>query len=825
MKAYSGNQPACRKMFLALCILTLLVTGSGNIAAQTDLGMTTYMMPPAEIAALIDAPQTPVVAISPDNEWMLLMHQPNLPPIEEVAQPELRLAGIRINPRINGRSRGRYYNGLTWKKISDGSEITVGGLPENPKISYLSWSPDGRQMAFINTTDSGLELWRLKLKDNRAVRVSAERLNAVFGWAYDWQADSKGFVVRLVPAERGPAPEKSFIPAGPAVQENIGRTAPARTYQDLLHNDDDAALFDHYAVSQIARVDFDGRITPLGRPGVHITAELSPDGKYLLVETVHRPYSYTLPYYRFPRKVEVWNTAGEVVYEVTDRPLADQIPIAFGSVMTGPRGIEWRADVGSSLFWTEALDGGDAGAEAEWRDQVMMLPAPFDTEPVELSRLSLRYEGVTWGDNNLAIVTESWWPTRWTKSWVVRPGSPQAEPRLLFDRSWEDRYNNPGMPLTERTKYGTGVIQTADRGRTMFLSGTGASPEGNRPFLDAMDLSTFTTTRLFRSEAPYYESITRVIDKKRPKIITRRESINEPPNYYIRDLKKQTIKQLTEFPHPTPQLAGVTKEIIKYTRDDSLPLTANLYLPPGYDPGNGPLPMLMWAYPAEYKDANAAGQVRDSPYRFLRVGWYSPVIWLTRGYAVLDRVAMPIVGEGDEEPNDTFIEQLVANARAAIDEVVRRGVADRDRIAIGGHSYGAFMTANLLAHCDLFRAGLARSGAYNRTLTPFGFQAEERTLWDAPEIYFAMSPFMHADKIDEPFLMVHGEADNNAGTFPLQSERLYGALKGHGATVRLVMLPHESHSYRARESIMHLLWETSEWMDRYVMEAAPRGGE
>ena len=414
--------------------------------------------------------------------------------------------------------------------------------------------------------------------------------------------------------------------------------------------------------------------------------------------------------------------------------------------------------------------------------------------------------------------------TRQVRAWQVKPGNPETEPKLLIDRSWEDRYNDPGEPMERRTDKGTWVLLTANNGNTLFLSGGGASPEGDRPFLDEFDLTTLETKRLFRSEAPYFERPVRVLDIKKKLLLTRKESITEPPNYFLRDLKKNEIKQVTYFPHPTPQLINVQKELIRYKRADGVQMTATLYLPAGYSTDDGPLPMLMWAYPQEYKSADAAGQVTDSPYRFIRVGWYSPLLWLVHGYAVLDNPTMPIIGEGDKEPNDTYVEQLVADAQAAVDEVVRRGVADRDRIAIGGHSYGAFMVANLLAHSDLFRLGIARSGAYNRTLTPFGFQSEERTLWEAPDVYFTMSPFMHADKINEPILLIHGEMDNNSGTFPLQSKRFYSALKGLGATVRLVMLPYESHSYRARESTMHTLYEMTDWMDQYVKNAPKRQG-
>ncbi len=809
--------PAVRRLaFIAFAFLCL-GSGYAPVSEATD----GYQMPVAAIADLIDAPPPPSVMVSPDNEWMLLLRRPGLPSLEEVAQPEERLAGLRINPRTNGPSRERYYNGLALRNISDNTKREITGLPENPRIRDVDWSPDGKHIAFTVTGSSGITLWVADVKSGGAIEMSPAALNAASGGPYNWLSDNRTLVVRVVPADRSRAPQAPIVPEAPIIQENIGGKAPARTYQDLLTNAHDENLFEYLLTAQVELIGLDDKRTPIGQPGIIMSAIPSPDGKYLLVETVHRPFSYTVPYYRFPRRIEVWDLEGNVVHEVADLPLAEDVPIAFGSVRTGRRSVGWRADTDATLHWTEALDGGDAGAEAAQRDRVYILEAPFDKDPTPLITLALRYSDMLWGDDNLAIASEWWWKTRRIQVWQVKPGSPEAEPRLIVDRSWEDRYNDPGTPLLRPTKRGTSVLLTANKGQTLFLSGAGASPEGDRPFLDEYDLETLESSRLFRSEAPHYERSVRLLDVKKRLLLTRRESVDEPSNLFLRDLKKDEIRQLSFFPHPTPQLADVKKELIRYQREDGVDLTATLYLPPGYTPDDGPLPMLMWAYPQEFKSADAAGQVRDSPYRFIRVGWWSPMLWLVHSYAVLDHPSMPVVGEGDEEPNDTYVEQLVADAQAAIDEVVRRGVADRDRIAIGGHSYGAFMTANLLAHCDLYRAGIARSGAYNRSLTPFGFQAEERSFWEAPEVYFAMSPFMHADKINEPILLVHGEADNNSGTYPLQSRRFYSALKGHGAITRLVMLPHESHSYRARESVMHMLWETTEWLDKYVKNAPP----
>ncbi len=794
-----------------------------HIHAQTP-DASGYRMPDKALADIIDARRTPWVTIGPGRKWMLLRERPGYPSIDELAERELRLAGVRFRPDQNAQSRTWYSNGLVLLRIGDATtgagdapaERAVTGLPERPRIENVTWSPDGRTIAFTNTTPEGLELWALDVESAAARRLTGPVVSMTAGVSPAWLYGSDALVCCLVPDGRGPEPARPSVPEGPVIQESTGEAAPARTYVDLLHSAYDERLFEHYMTSQLATVSLSKDVRELGSPALIWDVDPSPDGRYLLVTALHRPFSYLVPVYRFPESISVWTLEGDVVREIADLPLRDNIPIAHGSVATGPRQVGWRSDAPATLVWAEALDGGDAGAETELRDRLYVLEAPFESGPKPWMATELRFSGVEWGHDGLALVSEYWWPTRTERVWKVAPGEPDMEPTLLIDRSWEDAYADPGSPAMIRNGYGRSVLLTGDDANTIFMIGDGASPDGNRPFLDAFDTYHGETHRMFRSEAPYYEKPVAVLSKDARHVITSRESVTDVPNYFLRDLADGTIRRLTDFPHPTPQLVNLQKELIRYKRADGVDLTATLYLPPGYSVEDGPLPMVMWAYPREFKSADNAGQLDDSPYRFDWIGWWSPLLWLTQGYAVLDGPTMPIIGEGDREPNDTYVEQLVMSARAAVDEVVRRGVADRDRIAIGGHSYGAFMTANLLAHSDLFAAGLARTGAYNRTLTPFGFQSEERTLWQAPDVYFEMSPFMHADMINEPLLLVHGEADDNPGTFPMQSERLYSALKGLGGTARLVMLPLESHSYRARESLMHLLWETQEWLDRYV---------
>ncbi len=813
------GDPLKHAALFSVLLLMTLATGSAGQTPQLS-----YRMPPDEIADLVDAPGTPLTRLSPSREWMLVIERPGLPDLAEMAEPELRLAGLRLNPANNGPSRSWTYNTIWFRRLEDGVERPVTGLPATPRISQADWSPDSRAIAFILTYPDRLELWTARLSDGRATRVTERPLSAVLADPFTWSPDGMSILAMMVPQNRGPAPEAPLLPAGPVIQENLGRRAPARTYQDLLSDEHDADLFEHYTTSQIYRIDLNGGAVPIGYPAMFVEIDPSPDGRYILVDMIRRPFSYALPASRFPKLTEVWDKEGKPVHQVADLPLADEIPVAFGSVRTGPRAVGWRADADAELCWAEALDGGDAGFETDERDRVYLLPAPFTGEPRELMTTSVRYSGIVWGRGDLALLSEFWWRTRETRTWRIRPDEPGMEPELLVERSFEDRYSDPGTPMTTRTPRGRSVLLTSEDGNSIFLAGDGASPEGDRPFLDRYDLALKEPERLFRSESPFYERPIALLNPQAGLLLTQREAVEEPPNLHLRNLLTGEISAKTAFPHPTPALIGVQKEQIRYTRDDGVQLTGTLYLPGGYSPeSDGPLPAILWAYPRDYRSADAAGQVRDSPYRFVRVGWSSPVLWVLRGYAVLDNPTMPVVGEGDVEPNDTFVEQLVGSARAAVDEIVRRGVADRGRIAVGGHSYGAFMAANLLVHSDLFCLGLARSGAYNRTLTPFGFQSEERTIWQAPEVYATMSPFMHADRIIAPILMTHGADDNNSGTYPMQSERFYEALRGLGATVRLVMLPFESHGYRARQSVMHVLWETSEWLDRYVKGLDPAG--
>ncbi len=806
---------------------------------ETDL---TWRNPPEPIAGMLDAPRSPVISFSPDHQWILELSIPALPPLQELAQPKLPLGGIEINPQTWGPAKESFYVGLALRPLHEPTAKAV-VLPEAPRIRNLSWSRDSRHLAFTLSGSQGLSLWLLDIATGQAKALTGPILNATYGIPYRWLPSGEGFICKVRPDDIGPPPEADTIPSGPVIQENQGRLTPTRTYTNLLKNAHDEALLDYYFSSVLEHIDFNGNRTPLqqtpGNPGLILSAQPSPDGNWILLITLHRPYSYQLTLRRFPTKYTVLDRSGKTVRLIADLPLADAIPTDFEAVRQGRRWVGWRADQAATLYWPEALDGGDARQDVAFRDAIYQWPAPFTTDPNRLWKTTLRFRGIVWGNESLALGYEAWYDSRESRTWQLNPLTDNDEPRLLNARNFQDAYSNPGKPVLAPGPYGWQTLLLAADGNSFYLQGRGTSPEGVFPFLDRLTIPSHAqneqatasetpippqpeTQRLWQATASHFERASIVIDADATKIITQRQSQTEPPNYFQRVLghskaEPPSLKALTHFPDPLPWYANLKKELVRYKRSDGLELSAVLYLPPNYN-GEETLPMLLWVYPEEHKSRDTASQVTTAENTFSRPNRTSVLFLLTQGYGVLLGPSMPIIGEAEAEPNDTYIEQLVDSADAAVEYLVQRGVGDRQRMAIGGHSYGAFTTANLLAHCDLFQAGIARSGAYNRTLTPFGFQGEQRNFWQATDTYINISPFSQADKIKAPLLLIHGEEDNNAGTYPLQSDRLYEAMKGLGGTVRYVSLPYEGHSYRSREANGHVLWEMVRWLDRHLSQ-------
>jgi dipeptidyl aminopeptidase/acylaminoacyl peptidase len=806
------------------CDLSLLLVFCAIVFTTTVSAQTSYKLPPADVVAVIDAPEPAMARISPSRDALLLLEPRLYPSIEQVAEPILRLAGVRINPRIGSSQHLTHVTGLSIQPL-DGSPPRRIALPQNALIELPTWSHDGRRIAFARDVDDHVELWVADAATGAAKLVPGVGINDVLEEPRDdfspimWLADNRHILALIVPAGRGPAPAAQRVPSGPNVQETAGRKSQMPTFPDMLTSPHDEDVFEHFATSQLARIDSEtGQVETIGAPALITSAIPSRDGKYLLVSTVRRPFSYRVPYDYFTRKTEVWEANGRPVATVADLPISDEIP--RHGVPTGPRQIEWQPLHDARLIWTEALDGGDPTVKAPYRDQLMALAAPFSAKSSAVTKVKHRFMSLSWlAEKDQALVAEFDRDRRWRTTTLVDLNEPDKTHKVLFDLSIHDDYKNPGTPVTITRADGTTTI--AQDGDAIYLIGTGASPEGSRPFLDKLDLKTGAKTRLFHCAEQTYEQPLEFVGDSRAVIVTRFQTKTEPPNYFTVDVPSRKRTKLTDYRDAAPQLSRAKKELITYRRDDGIPLSGTLYLPADYKEGTR-LPLMVWAYPLEYSDPATAGQVRTSPHMFSLPVGASQLFFVTQGYALLDQATMPVVGD-PETMNDTYVEQISAAAKAAIDVLEKRGVIDPHRVGVGGHSYGAFMTANLLAHTDLFAAGIARSGAYNRSLTPFGFQSERRSYWEATSLYTRMSPFSYAHKINEPILLIHGEADNNTGTFPIQSERLFQAIKGNGGTARLVMLPSESHAYRARESVLHVLAEMIEWADRYVKNRSSGG--
>jgi dipeptidyl aminopeptidase/acylaminoacyl peptidase len=837
-----------------------------------------YQQPPKVVMDILNAPATPTLTLSPTHAYAVQGSPVRYPPIAELAQPMRRLAGIRINPLTNGLHNAVFNSSLTLRKVPEGAEIKV-ALPANPKLSEPHWSPDGKHFAFTNSTDKGIEIWVSEAATGKTHRVEGIRVNDVFGTTgapgrggaaaaaggtVEWLPDNRTLLVHAVKPNRGPEPPEPAVPPGPNVQESLGGGRGVVTHEDMLKSAHDEDDFEYLATSQLTLVDAaTGKATPLGKPAIIRSARPSPDGSYFLVTTIHRPFSYLYPASQFPSEIEVWDRNGKVVHHVASMPLGaggrggaspdpatgDDDPQA-PPPPNGTRNLQWRVNEPATLLWVESFggaapagsggrarrggrtagaEGADAAPAPPRPEHILVRPAPFTAEPREIYKHPDVMPNFTFFENGHWLLLGGGGrggrgggrggaaANRVQKTLLVDLDKPGEPARELWTSDSHDRYNDHGTPLQKSLPTGERAIMLD--GNSMYLTGNGPSPTGDHPFLSRFNLTTLETQQIFRCDDDHYEVVEGLLDDHASTFFTRRESPGEPPNYYVRTAAAK-LTAFTSFPDPQPIMRQVSKKVIVYKRPDGVEMSFTLYLPPGYKEGTR-LPTVIWAYPYEYEDADAATAAAGagSRQRFTEVSGYSEIFFALDGFAVLDNASMPIVGPR-ATVNDTFVDQVVMDARAAVDKAVELGVTDPARVGVGGHSYGAFMTDTLLAHCDFFKAGIAESGAPNRTLTPFGFQNERRTLWQAPKLYEEISPFLYADKIKAPLLLIHGEADDNDGTFPIQSERMYEAVRGNGGIARMVFLPYEAHGYRGKETIEHVLWEKFAWFDKYVKDGA-----
>lgn len=801
---------------MKLKVTLLLFLNIGFFAfAQENL---TYQKPSKSILDLADYQKAPTVSMDTKKETILFMYRNTYKTLDDLNQEELRLGGLRINPVTNISSTATYTINLKLRKINAKDEVQVSGLPQNPKISNILWSPNDKKILFSHTTNSGVELWVVDVATAKATKLTDATVNANLGNPFSWFLDSETILVKMLPKNRKPLLDsKKDLPTGPIISSTAGAKSQNRTYPDMLKNQNDEINFENIITSELYKVNLNGTATLFKDAAMFAGERISPDGNYIMVTTIQKPFSYVVPLNRFPSKTIVYDARGKEIKTVNEVPLNEIIPKGFMAVRKGKREMDWRNDKPATLSYVVALDEGDPANKVDFRDEFFLWDAPFTNNATSLTKIPQRFSDVVWGNDNTAFLVDEWYDTRNTKTYLINPSNPGQQPKVITDRNQQDVYSDPGVFETKKNQYNKYVL--AIEKDNAFRIGEGYTKEGQFPFIDEFNLKTLQAKRIYTSTyKDKKEDLLGIEDFKTGKVLVQIQSKSEYPNYYFRNIKKQnSLTPITFFQNPFESIKNVSKEVIKYKRKDGVELSGTLYLPAGYDKvKKEKLPLLIWAYPAEYKDKNSAGQSTQNPNEFTFPYYGSFVYWVTKGYVVLDDAAFPIIGEGTTEPNDNFIPQLVDNAEAAIDAVDALGYINRKKVAVGGHSYGAFMTANLLTHSNLFACGIARSGAYNRTLTPFGFQSEQRNYWEVPEVYTAMSPFMNADKMKTPLLLVHGEADNNPGTFTLQTERYYQALKGLGATTRMVILPKEAHSYVAKENILHLLWEQDQFLEKYL---------
>ena len=807
-----------------LMVVVLMRAANAGAPYDGQQPATGWQSPSEELLQVLHAPQLPRMWIAPTGDYMLLADPMLYPPLAELAAPMHKLAGMRVNPAINGRHGRHGGTSPRLVRVEDGVTTPL-NLPEGAEVDDMVWTVDGKRFALIVIHTDHIGLW-VGSVEGEVKKIENFALNPLMGTAVSWLPDQKRLLVRRIP-QRGLAPEPPVIPSGPEIVEGIGASARS-TYEarNLLETAHDDALFEYYTTSELVIFDpATGEVDIVGKSAPYYMAEFSPDGEYILIARLVGPWSHEVTWRRFASEIEVWNDQGELVANIVSLPLTNEVPIH--GVPMGPRSVSWRPTAPHTLFWVEALDGGNPVAEVHHRDRLMRLDAPFTAEPQEVFRAEHRIQPwrTAWGaEGGTLMLAQRERIKRWRYVWLLDVD--EGTSRLWFDLDEADRYGDPGNPVFRTLPNGRWVLH--QKRDAVYFRGSGATEQGDRPFLDLRHMATGETERLFRCDPDRYEYFTAFAGDE-DRFVFRSESAVDVPNYYMATIGKKieaaegeatrvlTHRPITHFEDPTPQLREIKKRLVRYQREDGVPLSFQLHLPPGYEEGTA-LPTVLYAYPLEYSDATTAGQVRGSTQRFMRIYGASHLYFLLQGYAVLDRTAMPMLGD-PETTYDTFVPQLVADAEAAVAKAVEMGVADPERIGIIGHSHGGLMVANLLAHSDLFRAGIARSGSYNKTTQPFGFQSERRSLFEARDVYIQVSPTFFADQVNEPVLVIHGNDDSNPGTLTFQSEVFFEAVRGSGGTARLVLLPFEDHGYRARESVEHVLWEQLRWFDKYVKNA------
>jgi dipeptidyl aminopeptidase/acylaminoacyl peptidase len=753
---------------------------SGTIAAVASLaislGALAQVVPSvsSDIEHLLEAEPLPPVVVDPTGRYAVLVHERQLLPMGRLAEPAIELAGHMINPLTGAAHAPLDYYGLTLIDLGSREQIPL-VLPRDAVFGYPKWAPDGSRFAFTLTRSRGTELWIGEPGEARA-RLLASAIDGARGSPCVWTADSRRLLCRFVAFRDN---RRVFD----AIADRLaGEALPGEP--TILSEGQTKRLLE----TQLGLVDsVSSQRYSIGAPAAFESVVPAPGQAFLLVTRIAEPYPQVTGLNVAERVVEIWDRFGRLVRRLPTRA----------------RAVEWRASKPATLTWVEQRD--DA-------DHIMVLAPPYSGSPLEAFELPNRFSGLRWiGDSSAALVSDYDSSRRRTDLWYVDFDATDSAPRLVTGYSSD----SARLPLMTTDSRGFATLRAYGNG--FYLRGEELDGPRRRPFLEHVALDTGTRRRVWQAGEEGFEGLVEILSPDAQLLLTRRETSTAPPNYFVSASTRPVHWPLTHFEHPAPPLAAAHHVRLEYRRDDGVDLAASLYLPPGYQRGS-PLPLVLWAYPRQISAGDAA-KIIGAEGTFMTFARAFRLFFLLRGYAVLDDVSMPIIGS-EGEANDTFVEQVVANAAAAIDAAESTGLIDAKRVGVAGHSYGAFMVANLLAHSRLFAAGVAMSGAYNRTLTPFGFQTERRTLWQATETYLAMSPLLYSDNIEAPLLLVHGLKDDNAGTSPQQSLQFYQAIRGNGGDVELLLLPWEGHSYRGRESVLKTAAQMLRWFDDHLKEPA-----
>ena len=857
---------------------SLLAQGPAQNGSWADeiIKKESYATPPPELADAVLAPRhlnVTLSSVSPDKKWFVDEIGDGPVVMKTFSKPFHELGGVFIDHKAN-RARTltiRNNAGIQLISATDGSRKPI-QVPAGLRVSNATWSPDGTAIAYFGHAEDATHIYIADVASGKSRQLSKIPILATMVSSFEFTDNGRQIAAVVIPDGRAAMPTAPTAPTGPTVKLSDSAKNRLRTFPSLMSTPYEKDLLKWHATGQLALIDVkQGTVKKFGKPDMIRSVDFAPDGKYARVTRMVEPFSYDVPVNNFGSVEEVWDATGTSLVKLNERPLNlgvqddTQDPPAAGGGrgaqqnQQGRRELAWRAD-GQGLTYVEqeaapertGRRGGQAGDTADdqdaasaqrggrgapqppqRKDRVYQWTAPFtDATKKVIYEHPTRLSGHRFSPD-MKVLFFSERAGQNTLDKAVYLDAPAQTYTLARYRA-DDIYVNPGSIVGVRGAAPAGggrgggrggagaagstpVLMSADS-EHVFYQGTSYAKNPNdvgpKTFIDKVAIKTGTKTRIYESDnTDVYERVSTIIDPDAGSFIVTREGPTEVPQQYL--VQNGQRLALTKNQDVTPDLTKMKLERFTVERPDGFKFRVTVNLPQNFIPGSRP-PALFWFYPREFADQDSY----DRPDRtfnknaFPNFGTRSMEFFTRLGYAVVEPDS-PIVG-AQGAMNDNYVHDLRTNLAVVIDELDKRGLADRHRLAIGGHSYGAFSAVNAMVHTPFFKAGIAGDGAYNRTLTPLGFQSERRDLWQAPHVYLGMSPFLYAQNMTGALLMYHGYADQNVGTDPDNSIRLYHALNGLGKTAALYMYPLEDHGPASRETLLVLWARWAAWLDKYV---------